>query len=99
MLSPDSSGARHLRISKKYRVAVGLSPIRKLLVDKHQDACVFTVLFSTTPVSASRNCSVNIPSVNAFLTPFWMSVSLDWLGFASNLIEIGDRVWPSDNIH
>jgi hypothetical protein len=26
----------------------------------------FTVLFSTTPLSASRNYSVNIPSVNAF---------------------------------
>jgi len=27
---------------------------------------MFTVLFSTTPLSASRNYSVNIPSVNAF---------------------------------
>ena len=29
---------------------------------------MFTVLFSTTPLSASRNYSVNIPSVNAFLS-------------------------------
>jgi len=28
---------------------------------------MFTVLFSTTPLSASRKYSVNIPSVNAFL--------------------------------
>jgi hypothetical protein len=34
-----------------------------------------TVLFSTTPLSASRNYSVNIPSVNAFVNAFLFSLS------------------------
>ena len=46
--------------------------IQKALTDG-----MFTVLFSTTPLSASRNYSVNIPSVNAFLsTPFRPATNL-----------------------
>jgi hypothetical protein len=44
---------------------------------------MFTVLFSTTPLSASRNYSVKIPSVNAF------SVNAFSLEFAAHGIANG----------
>ena len=45
---------------------------------------MFTVLFSTTPLSASRNYSVNIPSVNPF-NDFQIDFSVS--AFAGNLLE------------